>query len=485
MKKKKTIIDESEDTERLEERDLPPADALSSAEVTMLRAAVRQGGEDRSQLPPHDSSDRAQIARFAKKNRAVSAAIIVIAIALIAGLILGGVLFFSWLANRPNKADFTVNLGENKPVTVPYGHLVRDGVLYVDMRQIASYAGLTVSGSPQSKLRFTGTNNSYLQFEHDSEFALINGDQVEIYVSMHTKDKDTVAKVYMEDGQCLVPYRFLTRAVSSGLLFRMDEKTNTITVQRKYLPTEDEDDPKIGADLLFNSSRFTVIPPETEPPKYLYYYMTDITPYLENIEKEYLLLANKEHPLTEKDAPSDLTRLNCKTASNRTLYLRADAARALEAMMNEMLAAGIEDVSVTSAYRTYERQKELYFTTYYNQEKAKHPDWTDEQIFAEVSTYSAYPGTSEHQTGLCIDFITSTMRELTNEFENTEAFAWLRDNAHQFGFILRYPKDKVDVTQYSYESWHFRFVGREAASDIFFGDLCLEEYLAGKEVNEP
>ena len=76
------------------------------------------------------------------------------------------------------------------------------------------------------------------------------------------------------------------------------------------------------------------------------------------------------------------------------------------------------------------------------------------------------------------------MQDLTNEFAKTDAFAWLQANAHQFGFILRYPETKVDVTGYSYESWHFRFVGREAASDIYFGNLCLEEYLAERTITE-
>ncbi len=483
MKKKRTIIDESEDTERLEAQLSARDDTLSSAEMTMFRAAVEQTGEDRSKLPPHDASERAQVARFAKKNKWVSAAVIIICLALIAGLILGGILFFSWLANRPSTADFTITMGENKPVTVSYDHLVRDGVLYVDLRQIATYAGLTVSGSPQSKLRFTGTNNSYLQFEHDSDLALINGDQVEIFIPMHTKEKDVLAKVYMEDGQCLVPYRFLTRAVSNGLLLRLDEKTNTITVQRKYLPAEDEDDPKIEADLLFNSSRFTVIPPEAEPPKYLYYYETDITPYLSSIETENLLLANKQNPLGEDFKPN-VIELTCPTDGEKQL-MDANAASALTAMMNEMAAHGITDVFVTSSYRSYAQQNWLYNEYYYDQEKQKHPEWSDEQIRAEISTYSSKPGESEHQTGLCVDFSSVSIGgELNNQFENTEAFAWLRDNAHQFGFILRYPSHKVDKTGYSYESWHFRFVGREAASDIFFGDLCLEEYLDSKQTNE-
>ena len=90
----------------------------------------------------------------------------------------------------------------------------------------------------------------------------------------------------------------------------------------------------------------------------------------------------------------------------------------------------------------------------------------------------AYPGTSEHQTGLCVDFVTSaTGDDVVEAFEYTAAFAWLQNNAYKFGFILRYPKDKVDTTGYTYEPWHYRFVGREAATDMCLSGLCLEEYL--------
>ena len=93
-----------------------------------------------------------------------------------------------------------------------------------------------------------------------------------------------------------------------------------------------------------------------------------------------------------------------------------------------------------------------------------------------VLSYSAYPGTSEHQTALCVDLITSSGK-LDVNFAQTEAFAWLSQNAYRFGFILRYPEGKEEVTGYSYEPWHYRFVGREAATDIHFGGLTLETYL--------
>ena len=67
--------------------------------------------------------------------------------------------------------------------------------------------------------------------------------------------------------------------------------------------------------------------------------------------------------------------------------------------------------------------------------------------------------------------------KLTTAFENTEAFAWLAKNAYKFGFILRYPKGKENITGYTYEPWHYRFVGREAATDIHVGELTFEQYL--------
>jgi LAS superfamily LD-carboxypeptidase LdcB len=89
----------------------------------------------------------------------------------------------------------------------------------------------------------------------------------------------------------------------------------------------------------------------------------------------------------------------------------------------------------------------------------------------------AIPGHSEHQTGLAVDFVQGT-RTLTTDFEKTSSFAWLSQNAHEFGFILRYPSDKVEITGYDYEPWHFRFVGRTVASRIYEANICYEEYVA-------
>ena len=233
-----------------------------------------------------------------------------------------------------------------------------------------------------------------------------------------------------------------------------------------------------------------------------YSYQTDVNvdKLLTGLDSAYLLLANKEYILGEDHAPASVVTLTCDTYLNKEVKLESRSAEALYEMMEEMHAAGVTDISVTSGYRTYSYQQGLFnqylknematisddarkcFSSDYLREKYTENgltglDYADARVV--VLSYSAFPGTSEHQTGLCLDFVSSGAI-LTTAFENTEAFAWLKDNAHKFGFILRYPKGKEDITGYTYEPWHYRFVGREAATDIYFGKLTLEEYLGAE-----
>ena len=230
-----------------------------------------------------------------------------------------------------------------------------------------------------------------------------------------------------------------------------------------------------------------------------YTYLTDVDPatLTTGFDPTYLLLVNKQSELDVGYVPANLVTLTC--ATTRSMQLEARAAQALYAMMAEMNAAGIKDVMVTSAYRSYEYQQDLY-DKYLNDERRGisedasrvlgeeyiKANYLDKKIFKlsfedalkVVQSYSALPGQSEHQTGLCLDFITSDMGgELTEAFENTQAFAWLAENAYKFGFILRYPKGMEGITGYTYEPWHYRFVGREAATDIHVGQMTLEQYL--------
>ena len=199
--------------------------------------------------------------------------------------------------------------------------------------------------------------------------------------------------------------------------------------------------------------------------------------YINTENTEYLVLLNKTHPSGEAYCPPDLTKLD----GNLTLYgkeieLRLYAAKAAEAMVKDMHAAGYTDIVVTSGYRSYAYQRSL-FNTYIEQERAAHPSWTDEQIRNLVLTYSAAPGTSEHHTGNAIDLISTNYVTLDETFAQNPAYVWLQQNAHLYGFILRYPADKTDITGYSYEPWHYRFVGKQAATEIHERGITLEEYL--------
>lgn len=188
--------------------------------------------------------------------------------------------------------------------------------------------------------------------------------------------------------------------------------------------------------------------------------------------EEYLILVNKQHVLSEGYEPSDLVRVK---DAKKDITLRETAARALEAMFIEMRAEGYEDVFVTSAYRSYRYQSGL-FQTYIEQEKKKFPTLTEAEARERVLRYSAMPGTSEHQSGLCVDLMTNRMSELDESFADEAVYTWLCENAWKFGFILRFPKDKTAITGYDYEPWHYRFVGRENAYEIWRSGKCLEEY---------
>ncbi len=211
-----------------------------------------------------------------------------------------------------------------------------------------------------------------------------------------------------------------------------------------------------------------------------YEYHIDMENYQNAInsrEEAHLVLANKQNPLGGSYAPADLRTVPAElTLYGKDIQMETTAAMAAEAMVRELRALGYTDIAVTSGYRTYEYQQ-ILFNTYLGNEMAAHPDWTQAQCEAEVLTYSARPGESEHQTGLCMDLISTENVVLDESFAQNPAYAWLMENAHNFGFILRYPKGREDVTGYSYEPWHYRFVGAEVATEIHEKGITLEEYL--------
>lgn len=224
-----------------------------------------------------------------------------------------------------------------------------------------------------------------------------------------------------------------------------------------------------------------------------YNYAAALTDAMKNAinsnSEDYLLLINKSNPVGEDFTVASLKTLDKNyTTGRKSIQLEMNAALAAEALMAEMRACGFDEITITSAYRSYDYQKGL-FDKYFAEEKAKNPGLSDAKIKEIVLGYSAEPGYSEHHSGLCLDFITSGMNDLYNYgsetpnntadrgFAETEEYQWLLQNAHKFGYILRYPENKVSETKYNYESWHFRFVGIDAATKIHERGITLEAYV--------
>ncbi len=477
MKKKKSekynIEDEEiyKDTENKES-----SDALSDEELAWLKSSIDSAEVDRSKLPHYDNSDRATFWRFIKSRPVLAVASLIVALAIVLSAI-GGTAFIA-VKIMSHPWTFNIVIADDTPYEVSYKDAVIDGVLYVDMLKIAEVTELVIGGSyskPQFASIKTGT---YVAFENGSSRAYINGGFTEIVADTFSDGKSISAKVYANEEQCLVPYTFLKAVISEEcFILQFREEENTIYIKPKYNVYNGDLENRVMKELLFVTDNFDIILPPRPKPNYTYSYKIDVSGYLESITAEHLMLANK-HKDIGKYEPSNLKKLTC--ATTRELYLDYDAAVALEAMMLEMEEAGITETFVTSAYRSYDYQKRLY-DGYVQKELERDGSITREEAERRASVYSARPGESEHQTGLCLDFITADMGgNLNEEFENKEAFEWLSKNAYKYGFILRYPEDKVDITGYQYEPWHYRFVGRQAASDIYFSGISLEEYLAGQ-----
>ena len=181
-----------------------------------------------------------------------------------------------------------------------------------------------------------------------------------------------------------------------------------------------------------------------------------------------LVLVNKDRSLASDYIPEDLVIPNVRFSFEEDVpkkYLRKEAAEALEDLFE---IGDKEDIYLfgISGYRSYNRQKTLF-------------DNKANQVGAEkANLIVAFPGESEHQTGLTIDVSSQSAQfKLVESFEDTPEGQWLKDNAHRAGFIIRYEKDTTDITGYSYEPWHIRYVGVDIAREIYDQGLTLEEFL--------
>lgn len=171
-----------------------------------------------------------------------------------------------------------------------------------------------------------------------------------------------------------------------------------------------------------------------------------------------LTLVNTNYLLSSSYVPKDLvevTDVDYIERKNQTMKLEKETLEAYKMLEKDAKNKGYE-LTIFSAYRSYEYQSDLY-------------------KYSTNKSFVAKPGASEHQTGLAID-IGKRNSGLTGHFDQTEEAFYLAHNAHKFGFILRYPKNGYDITGYPYESWHYRYVGKDVAEIIYKKNITLEEY---------
>lgn len=187
-----------------------------------------------------------------------------------------------------------------------------------------------------------------------------------------------------------------------------------------------------------------------------YYTDPKKTPYQ---NKDYILV-NKYIYMDDNYIPDNLEDLST-SYSRSGMKLVNTAKTALEKMITAAKNDGYT-IRVMSSYRSYNYQVNLY-NRYVQNDGKKAAD-----------TYSARPGYSEHQTGLCIDVDDGIINY--TDFEKSKSFKWMKDNAHKYGFILRYPSDKTEITGYTYESWHYRYVGEKIATYIKKHNITFDEY---------
>lgn len=182
-----------------------------------------------------------------------------------------------------------------------------------------------------------------------------------------------------------------------------------------------------------------------------------------------LILVNKTNPLSE--------------AYDCNLHLLKNGQNVADVMyedLRDMLFTGEKEVKglsflVASGYRTRAEQTELFSE---EMEKNRLSGMDTEKAYEDAERSLAPAGFSEHETGLCVDIVAETNQRMDETQEDTPENKWLQEHCAEYGFILRYPEGKEDITGFMYEAWHFRYVGKEAAKEITEAGITLEEYLS-------
>ncbi len=330
------------------------------------------------------------------------------------------------------------------------------GMPLVSLESLSSYFDYGIAGDANEKT-IVFEKGGYATFSAGAS-ADVNG--VPVLLSDNT---------VMRGGKLYVPVSFFEKYVD-GLRFAHTDKNIKIDIGIGNFSIDAE---ALGAERAISVTDYF---DAVGTGKSGHVFKADLSSYEEYMNPtdrdKYLILINYESKLDKDYAPERLTDLvHTRKDGRATQQMDLYAAKAMEAMLKEAAANGYGDLSITSAYRSFAYQQLLFD----NQVRALKPSYGDkaEQKAAEAV---AIPGTSEHQSGLCADL--HNLPAASQAFANKEAYTWLVNNCSKFGYILRYPKDKTEITKIMFEPWHYRYVGRYHAERIMQGGFCLEEYMA-------
>ena len=406
--------------------------------------------------------------------------------------------------------SITVKINSQK-YSYDYGEIVRDGVYYINFTKIVDLCNLSKTGNKSVTIYSTPDGEQIRFYPTPSRTVLINGNPVSAEGDYITVGQD------MWIPLSLVKEYFvgLKVEITEGVDDETEAPFITISIARikegsEYTPISF----LLKSDPVINKITNETLPPEPvilpdETPKYEF--AADLSDYLKYMnpvdQDKYMLLVNPSNAVDASYVPENLVSVPNPRQDNG-LSLCEDASLSLEALFLEMHTLGFRDMKVSIAYRSYEQQdyqfsvyvyNERYYYRYHYETEGK---WFSDEAYAVLGktyleekyisqdktslsaddakrvamSYSAYPGTGDHQTGLALDLYLPGYSGV--KFAESDEYAWLVENAHKFGFIFRYPKDKENITGYSFEPVHLRFVGQYHATLIYESGLSLEEYVA-------
>ena len=419
-------------------------------------------------------------------------------------------------AGENDERGFTYIVDESRS-SLDRDEVVFDGVVYVDFTGIAELCGVGVSGV-SDELVFEASGGETAVFTPGSDCARVNGNPVTLE-----------GAALMREGRLWLPLSFVRECfVGADAELTEVEKRN-----RKYLVitvSRTPDPEATGALGSYIASSFRlkagdtlsgILPydtpgiqtpqAETAP---TYEFTADLSAYERYMSPDvmtrdsYLVLVNKTDRLTYRYMPAALTTVPLSRDTEDPVTLCLYAAKSLEALLTEAASAGFSSIRAASGYVSYDDAAALFDScltaernysrqnyaatgkrfsdraysvlggTYLSENYIQKGNYTLSLADARrvVSSYLDEPGTDEHQTGLAVDLADTS--PAAGSFADSAFYAWLCENAHKFGFVIRYPADKTDATGHDAEPWHLRYVGRYHAAKMYKSGACLEEYLA-------